>query len=258
MALSWSMDKIGPIARTVEDCAIVFNAIQGPDGIDQTLYDVPFRYDPAVKWNRLRVGYLRTDFEKEKDERKENDEASLLMLRRLGARLVPIELPSYPQGNISFLLSTEAAAAFDDLTRSGRDELMKNQDRGAWPNTFRRRRFVPAVEYLQAQRIRYLLIQEVGRLFEKVDLFIAPSFQGRCLLLSNLTGNPCVVVPNGFSKAGTPTSICFIGRLFDEGNLLAVAKQYQDATDFHHKHPPGFSSDEVATDGRAHAKQSPQ
>jgi Asp-tRNA(Asn)/Glu-tRNA(Gln) amidotransferase A subunit family amidase len=246
MALSWSMDKIGPIARTVEDCAIVFNAIQGPDGIDQTLYDVPFRYDPAVKWNRLRIGYLKTDFEKEKDERKENDEASLLMLRRLGARLAPIELPNYPQGNISFLLSTEAAAAFDDLTRSGRDELMKNQDRGAWPNTFRRRRFVPAVEYLQAQRIRYLLVQEAGRLFENIDVLVAPCFQGGCLLLSNLTGNPCVVVPNGFSKAGTPTSICFIGRLFDEGNLLAVAKHYQDATDFHRKHPPGFSSEEVA------------
>ncbi len=258
MALSWSMDKIGPIARSAEDCAIVFNAIQGPDGIDQTLYDVPFRYDPGMNWKKLRIGYLKNDFEKEKGERKENDEASLAVLRRLGARLMPIELPDFPQSNISFLLSTEAAAAFDDLTRSGRDELMKQQDRGAWPNTFRRRRFIPAVEYIQAQRIRFLLIQEVARLFDKVDLFVAPSFQGKCLLMGNLTGLPCVVLPNGFSKAGTPTSICFVGRLFDEGNLLAVAKHYQDATDFHRKHPPGFGREEVAADQHAHAKQSEQ
>ena len=119
----------------------------------------------------------------------------------------------------------------------GQDDLLKQQERGSWPNTFRRRRFVPAVEYLQAQRIRYLLIQETARVFDKVDLFLAPSFGGKSLLLSNLTGHPCVVLPNGFTKAGAPTSICFIGKLFGEGELLAVAKTYQDATDFHRKHP---------------------
>jgi Asp-tRNA(Asn)/Glu-tRNA(Gln) amidotransferase A subunit family amidase len=247
MTLSWSMDKIGPIAHTAEDCAIIFNAIHGLDGQDQTLYEAPFRYEPEMKWRKLRIGYLKNDFEKEKGERKENNEASLALLRRLGVTLVPVELPDYPASNISFLLSTEAATAFDDLTRSGRDELMKQQDRGAWPNTFRRRRFVPAVEYLQAQRIRYLLIQEMARFFESIDLFVAPTFQGKALLISNLTGHPSVVVPDGFSKEGTPTSICFIGRLFDEGDVLVVAKHYQDATGFHRKHPPGFSSEEMTT-----------
>jgi Asp-tRNA(Asn)/Glu-tRNA(Gln) amidotransferase A subunit family amidase len=237
MALSWSMDKLGPICRTVEDCALVFNAIYGPDGIDQTLYDVPFNYDPKISLKKLRIGYLKGDFDKEKGERKENDEAALEKLRALGADLIPIELPDYPVGSLSFLLSTEAAAAFDDLTRSGEDDSLKQQVAGSWPNTFRMRRFVPAVEYIEAQRIRYLLIQETARLFDRVDLFVAPCFTGKSLLLSNLTGHPCVVLPDGFSNAGTPTSICFIGNLFREAELLAVAKTYQDATDFHRKHP---------------------
>jgi Asp-tRNA(Asn)/Glu-tRNA(Gln) amidotransferase A subunit family amidase len=237
MALSWSMDKIGPICRTVEDCALVFNAICGPDGQDQTLYDVPFNYDPTIKLSRLRIGYLKTDFDKEGGDRKDNDQATLAKMRVLGAKLIPIELPDYPVGSISFLLSTEGAAAFDDLTRSGRDDWLKQQGMGAWPNTFRKRRFVPAVEFLQAQRIRYLLIQDMAKVFEQVDMFIAPSLSGRSLLISNLTGHPSVVLPNGFSKTGTPTSICFIGNLFGEGKLLAAAKRYQDATDFHRKHP---------------------
>jgi Asp-tRNA(Asn)/Glu-tRNA(Gln) amidotransferase A subunit family amidase len=237
MALSWSMDKIGPICRTVEDCAIVFNVIHGPDGVDPTLYDAAFNYDPQLNLKKLRIGFLEKDFGKEKGERKDNNEAALKKIRELGIELIPIELPNYPVDNISFLLSTEGAAAFDDLTRTGCDDMLKQQERGSWPNTFRRRRFVPAVEYLQAQRIRYLLIQDVAKLFEKVDLVVAPSFAGKGLLISNLTGNPCVVVPNGFSKAGTPTSICFIGKLFGEAELLAVAKKYQDSTEWNRKHP---------------------
>ena len=238
MPLSWTMDKIGPICRTVEDCAIVFNAIYGPDGIDQTVYDVPFNYDPRIKLKALRIGYLKADCDQEKGERRQNDEATLAKMRELGAKPVPVELPNYPLGDISFVLSTEAAASFDELTRSNRDDLMKQQGADAWPNTFRARRFVPAVEYLQAQRLRYLLIQDTAKVFDQVDLFLAPSLSGRSLLLSNLTGNPGVVVPNGFTKAGTPTSICFIGKLFGEAELLAVAKQYQDATDFNRQHPP--------------------
>ena len=237
MPLSWSMDKIGPICRTVEDCAIVFNAIYGPDGVDQSVYDLPFNYDARLKLSKLRIGYLKGDFDQEKGERKDNDEATLQKLRALGANLIPVELPDYPLRNISFVLSTEAAAAFDELTRSNRDDLMKQQDADAWPNTFRQRRFVPAVEYLQAQRLRYLLIQDTAKVFDQVDVIVAPSLTGRSLLLSNLTGHPGVVVPNGFTKAGRPTSICFIGKLFGEAELLAAAKQYQDATDFHRKHP---------------------
>ena len=237
MALSWSMDKLGPVCRTVEDCALVFNAIYGPDGVDQTLYDAPFNYDPKINLKKLRLGYLKADFEREMGERKEHDEATLDKMRELGADLIPVELPDYPVGSISFLLSTEGAAAFDELTRSGEDDWLKQQASGSWPNTFRKKRFIPAVEYLRAQRIRYLLIQDTAKVFDKVDVIVAPSQTGRSLLVSNLTGHPSVVVPNGFSTNNTPTSICFIGKLFGEAKLLAVAKKYQDATDFHRKHP---------------------
>lgn len=237
MALSWSMDKIGPLCRSVEDCALVFNAIYGPDGRDQTLYDVPFNYDPGLKLNRLRIGYVKADFDKERGERKDNDQAALDKIRALGVQLIEIELPDYPVGSINFILSTEGAAAFDDLTRAGQDDWLKQQESGSWPNTFRKKRFVPAVEYLQAQRIRYLLVQDMAKVFANVDLFVAPSLTGRTLLISNLTGNPTVVLPNGFTKAGAPTSISFVGSLFGEGKILAVAKRYQDATDFHKKHP---------------------
>jgi Asp-tRNA(Asn)/Glu-tRNA(Gln) amidotransferase A subunit family amidase len=234
MALSWSMDKLGPICRTVEDCAVVFNAIYGPDGIDQTVYDAPFNYDPGIKLRDLKIGYLKSDFDKAKHP---NDAATLSRLRELGANLIPLELPRIPLRDISFVLSTEAAAAFDDLTRSGRDDLMVRQIEDAWPNVFRSHRFVPAVEYIQAQRVRYVLIQETAKLLEGFDLFIAPSFDGNSEHLTNLTGHPCVVLPNGFGRDGIPTSICFIGNLFGEAKILAAAKIYQDSTDFHKKHP---------------------
>ena len=237
MALSWTMDKLGPICRTVEDCALVFDAIYGPDGLDQTLYDAPFNYDPKVDLKKMKIGFLKGDFERERGERKQKGEATLKRMKELGAELIPVELPDYPVRDLQFVLSTEAAAAFDELTISGKDDLMKQQGRGAWPNTFRERRFVPAVEFLQAQRIRYLLVQDTAKVFQKVDLFLTPPFTGRSLLISNLTGNPCVVVPNGFTTNGTPTSVCFIGKLFGEAQLLAVARTYQQATEFHKKHP---------------------
>jgi Asp-tRNA(Asn)/Glu-tRNA(Gln) amidotransferase A subunit family amidase len=237
MALSWSMDKIGPICRTVEDCAIVFNALYGPDGIDPTLYDAPFNYDPDVKLSALRIGYLKSAFDSLKENKTQADSV-LAVLRRLGANLIPVELPSkYPVNDLSIILSAEAAAAFDELTRSGRDALMVRQSKDAWPNVFRTARFIPAVEYLQANRIRSLLIQDMQNLMEDIDVYIAPPFEGDNLLLTNLTGHPCVVLPDGFTKEGTPASITFVGRLFGEGTLLAVAKKYQDATDFHLKHP---------------------
>jgi len=141
---------------------------------------------------------------------------------------------------LSIVLSAEAGAAFDELTRSNRDDLLVRQIKDAWPNVFRSSRFIPAVEYINANRIRYLLIQQMEKLMKEVDLYIAPSWEGDNLLLTNLTGNPCVVLPNGFSEDGTPTSITFIGRLFDEGRLIAFAKKYQDATDFNKKHPENY------------------
>ncbi len=236
MALSWSMDKIGPICRTVEDCAIVFNAIYGPDGKDPSVYNVPFSYSPHINLQKLNVGYLKADFDSAKFNKEQND-STLSRLRAMGVNLIPIELPKLPIQHLSFILSAEAAAAFDELTRSGKDDLLVRQIKNAWPNVFRAARFIPAVEYIQANRIRFLLVQEMAELFEKVDLYVAPSLEGNNLLLTNLTGHPCVVVPNGFNKEGTPTSITFIGKLFEEGTLLAFAKAYQDATGYHVKHP---------------------
>lgn len=236
MALSWSMDKIGTICRTVEDCALVFNAIYGPDGKDQTLYDLPFNYDPKVNLASLRIGYLKMEFDSTRANKANNDSV-LAVLRQLGATLIPIELPRYPIGDLSFILSAEAAAAFDELTRSGKDDLLVRQIKNAWPNAFRSARFIPAVEYIQANRVRHLVIREMQKIMEDIDLYVAPSFGGDNLLLTNLTGHPCVVLPNGFNKEGSPTSISFIGHLFGEARLLAVAKAFQDATDYHLKHP---------------------
>jgi len=239
MALSWSMDKIGPICRCAEDLAIVFNTIYGSDGIDQTLYDVPFNYEHEIDFSKLKIGYLKNDFDKQYDFHSQ-DSAALLKLRELGAELIPIGLPQLPINDLSIILSAESAAAFDELTRSNRDTLLVRQIKDAWPNNFRSSRFIPAVEYINANRIRFLLIQQMERLMEKVDLYIAPSWEGNNLLLTNLTGHPCVVVPNGFSEDGTPTSISFIGRLFDEGRLIAFTKKFLDATGFHKIHPSIF------------------
>ena len=136
--------------------------------------------------------------------------------------------------------SVSAAAAFDELTRSGRDDLMVRQIKNAWPNVFRASRFIPAVEYIQANRLREMSIDSMAAIMENIDVYISPTFEGDNLLLTNLTGHPCVVLPNGFTEDGTPVSITFIGGLYDEATLLAVAKMYQDATDFHIKHPPLF------------------
>ncbi|HUV36737.1 MAG TPA: amidase [Patescibacteria group bacterium] len=237
MALSWSMDKIGPICRRAEDCAIVFDAIRGPDGIDRTVMDLPFSYDHEIDLSAVRIGYVKELFEEDYPQR-ETDAATLETLRTLGAELIPITLPAYPVEALAFILSAEASAAFDELTRSGRDELMVRQIKNAWPNVFRSSRFIPAVEYIQANRIRYLIMQEMEQL--DVDVYVVPSFGGNNLLLTNLTGHPCVVVPNGFNDEGSPVSISFIGKLFDEGTLIAVAQTYQDATDFDETHPPLF------------------
>jgi len=239
MALSWSMDKIGPICRTVEDCGIVLDAIKGPDGLDPAVIDAPFTYSAKTKLSDLKIGYVKSLFEEDYPN-KANDVATLEKLRQLGATLVPIELPKVPSAPLACILTAESAAAFDDLTRSNHDDMMARQVRNAWPNTFRAARFIPAVEYIQANRARTILMREMEKL--PVDVYITPAFGGDNLLYTNLTGNPCVVLPNGFNDKGRPTSITFMGRLFEEGKVLTVAKAYQDATDFHLKHPPMFAA----------------
>ena len=235
MALSWSMDKLGPICRTVEDCAIVQNIIQGVDGQDFTCMKAPFNYDGTKDLKGIKIAYLKNDFET-KYPNKSTDSLTLLTLQKLGAELIPIELPNLPSNEIRFILGVEAAAAFDELTRSGKDDLLVRQGKAGWPNSFRASRFIPAVEYLQANRHRTLLIQAMEKTLKGIDVYISPSF-GKNLTLTNLTGHPCVVLPNGFRPEGRPVSITFMGKLFGEAKLLQVAKIYQDATDFHKKHP---------------------
>ena len=239
MALSWTMDKIGPICRSVEDCALVFDAIYGTDGKDSTVVDLPFNWDAGRGIKDLKVGYIKSAFEQERKDKesKAHDEATLEVLRRLGLDLIPIELPDYPVDAIAFILSVEAAAAFDELTRSGRDDLLVRQIKNAWPNRFREARLVPAVEYIQANRLRTLVIKAMHELMSDIDVYVAPSWAGNNLLLTNLTGHPAVVLPNGFNKKQEPTSITFNGKLYGESEVLAVAKAYQDATGFHLKHP---------------------
>lgn len=236
MALSWTMDKIGPICRSVEDCALVFNAIYGPDGKDLTVKDFPFTWDPSVDIKTLRIGFLAKEFAKDSKTQK-YDMAVLETLRSLGVTLKPVELPDFPVNALSFILNAEAGAAFDDLERSGRDDLMVRQEREAWPNVFRYSRLIPAVDYIRANRLRTEVMQKMALLFKNIDVYIAPTFGGDNLLLTNLTGHPCVVTPNGFDEKNHPVSITFIGNLFDEAKTLAVAKAYQDATVFHLKHP---------------------
>ena len=239
MTLSWSMDKLGPLCRTVEDCALVFDAIRGPDGRDQTVVDLPFNYDYRVDLSQVRIGYVAAAFEEDYPF-KVMDQAVLEVLRELGAHLVPVELPDYPISDLAFILSAEAAAAFDELTRSGRDDQLVRQIRNAWPNVFRAARFIPAVEYIQANRVRQQVIQAMHAALAEVEVYVSPSIAGDNLLLTNLSGHPCVVLPNGFDADGAPTSITFMGQLYDEATLLAVARAYQEATDWHRQHPPEF------------------
>lgn len=239
MALSWTMDKIGPICRTVEDCAIVFDAIIGPDDLDQTLVDAPFPYTPQVDLSSLRIGYLADDFA-EDTAAAPFDKATLETFRQMGANLIEMELPDYPMEAMSIILVAEAAAAFDELTLTNRDDLLVRQGRNAWPNVFRSARFIPAVEYIQANRLRTMVIEEMARKMADIDVYISPAFGGNNLLMTNLTGHPCVVLPNGFDESGHPMSITFVGRLYGEATVLAVAKAYQDATEFDEKHPAAF------------------
>ena len=265
MALCWSLDKIGPMCRSVEDCALVFSAIYGPDGRDMTITPEPFRWDPARDPNRLRIGYVASAFEAADEGTTDahhrqqgaelqrvnqvNSVAVLDVMRAQGFELMPIELPDADLSGLWIILAAEAAAAFDQITRDGSVDAMKRQDNSAWPNVFRAARLIPAVEYINANRVRTRLMHDLARVMSEVDVYISPSYGGNSLGMTNLTGHPTVVVPNGFTDKGSPTSITFVGGLNMEAETLAVAKAYQDATDWHRQHPDLDAL--VSTDGDA-------
>src|SRR6266498_1309378 len=237
MALSWTMDKIGPICRGVEDCAAALNGMYGPDGRDLTVGDVPFNWEPSKPLASMRIGYLKTEFDQQQDpERKTIYQQALDALKSAGANLQPIEMPKFSVAALRIILVAEAATAFDDITRDGRVSQLSGQEPGDWPNTFRSSRFIPAVEYIRAQRARRLLMQEMDTLMSQWNVFVSPAPGSLSLLITNLTGHPAVVVPCGFPK-GLPQSIMFTGGLYDEGAPLRVALAYERATQWHAMHP---------------------
>ena len=288
MALSWTMDKIGPIARSVEDCAIVLSVIHGPDGHDLSVKPAAMNWDAFFDWKKLRVGFLKSAFDapvmpelkaptaggdKEMEafrkrqarvkasvaraqyDAKYADAALAVLRNKMGVNLVPVEMPKLPFGSMVPPLEAEGAAAFDELTRSGRDKLLTGQEPYDWPNQFRVARFYSAVDYIQAMRGRTLAIKAMDELFKQVDVIVTPS-QGAQLLATNLTGQPAIIVPNGLrgkdapeapkmddddfydaGGPGTPVSLTFLGGLYSDGRLAAFAHAYQEMTGFEQLHP---------------------
>ena len=169
MALSWSMDKLGPMCRSVDDCALVYSAIKGSDGLDLSVVDVPFQVPTKKELRSLRIGYIESAFNDTNTT--ERDRGVLTRLRELGFTLIPIELPEFPTSSLSFLLNVEAAAAFDEMTRKNLDDELVRQVKWAWPNVFRTARHVPAVEYVQANRARIVLNQKMSELFKNIDVY---------------------------------------------------------------------------------------
>lgn len=257
MALSWSMDKLGPMTRSVEDCALVLQAIAGPDGADLGCVDAPFRWNARRPLSTIRIGVVQRAFDLPATDAangnrplhptKPWDDAALAVLRGLpGVTLRPVTLPDAPYDAMRIILTAEAAAAFDALTRSNRDAELVQQGPFDWATTFRTARFIPAVDYINANRHRTLAMQAWARLFEgpdAVDVIVTPTQAAglQQLQATNLTGHPAVILPHGFRDDGTPVSLTFLGRLFGEAELLRVAQAYQQATDFHTRRPPAFA-----------------
>ena len=248
MGLSWTMDKIGPMCRGVEDCAAALSAIYGPDGKDITVGDAPFNWNPDTNISTLRIGYLKSEFdgpstpptgEQQRrlgEQRREVYKTALEVLEKAGAKLQPIEMPKFSTGSLRFILSAEAATAFDDITRDGRVNQLSGQAPGDWPNTFRTSRFIPAVEYIRAQRARALLMREMEKLMSQWDVFVSPAPGSASLLITNLTGHPAVVLPCGFVN-DLPLAIMFTGGVYDEVSPLRVALAFERATKWHTMHP---------------------
>ena len=272
MVLSWTQDRLGPLCRTVEDCAVVMNVISRPDGRDLSVMDVPFNWNAKLDVKKLRVGYLKEAFDDTKNRNPDavkNEQQTLAQLQSMGIKLIPITAPDDRFGDTLAVGETrvEAAAFFDDLIRSGRNKLLTTNARTI---QFGAARFIPGVEFLQSQRVRAMMMQNLAEATAGVDVYLAPGGGGggpgagaaggrggagggagagapppdqprsasqRHTQMANLACYPALALPNGFAADGTPTSITFLARPFGETELLALAKRYQDATDFHLKHP---------------------
>jgi len=244
MTLSWSLDKVGPICRSAEDAAIVFQYIHGTDGKDLSAVNMPFNFPANKKLSAMKIGYAKNYFDRIKDTTR-SEWKVLNEFKKMGVTLIPVNFPDSGVYNFNIMdvvISAECAAAFDDFTRNDIDDQLTAQGKYDWPNTFRVARFIPAVEYINANRHRYLLMQKVNEVVNEFDAIICPTRgSGNQTAITNLTGHPVVVVPTGFdARNQLPTSITFIGKLFDESTILSVAKAYQQATKWHQTHPPKF------------------
>ena len=253
MALSWTLDKTGPICRSAEDAAIVFYYLHGNDNklsgdnpaisftrSDASAVNMPFNYKETIDLSKMRIAYAQNYFRK---DTLGNEQAVLETFRKAGAQLIPVNFPDSGIYNInimSLIIGSEAAAAFDEFTRTGLDDQMTHQRKGDWPNYFRASRFIPAAEYLNAMRHRYILMEEVNKVIEEYDVIICPTWGGNQVAITNLTGHPAVIFPTGFNKNKMPTTITLIGKLYDEATLLALAKIYQDNSEWNKMHPGFF------------------
>lgn len=243
MVLCWSLDKAGPMSRSVEDDAIIYYYIKGTDGKDYGSVDHAFNYNAKRDIKKLRIAYAKNYFDR---LAKDAMEWSVLeTFKSMGVDVKPVTFPdsAYTFNMVSLILNAESAAAFDELTRTDRDSLIERQDKAFWPNSFRAARYIPAVEYINANRYRSRLSKVMQDFMKDYDVVIVPTFSGSQLAITNLTGNPVVCLPMGFNQRGQPLSISFLGNLYDEASILEAAKAYQSKTDHHKKHPAKFIAD---------------
>jgi Asp-tRNA(Asn)/Glu-tRNA(Gln) amidotransferase A subunit family amidase len=235
MGLSWTMDKVGPICRSAEDCALVLETAKGPDGHDLSVVDAPLDWQPHHGLAGLRIGYIKADFDRATGESKAVYDKALADFEKAGATPAPVELPKFAANPLRIILEAEAAAAFDDLTRSKGIDQLRGQQPSDWPNSFRTSRVIPAVEYIRAQRARTLLMRDMERFMADWDVLVSPPF-GNLLLITNLTGHPQIVTPCGFIN-NLPAGLVFTGKLYEEGAPMRAALAYEQATDWHTMHP---------------------
>jgi Asp-tRNA(Asn)/Glu-tRNA(Gln) amidotransferase A subunit family amidase len=261
MALSWTQDRVGPMCRSAEDCAVVMSVIARPDGRDMSVSDIPFNWNAQFDISKLRAGYLEDAFKETTDPVwKRNEEKTLEQIQALGVKLSAVKLPGWAVDVSSS--GVEGGAYFDELIRTGRDQQMTDPRRGS---RFRSSHLVPAVEYVQSQRARMMMMMKLAEATAHVDVYLTPrglwggtpaglgpgitpgdaaaadqrreSVTQRHTTMANLACYPALAVPNGFTDAGTPTSITFLARPFGEAGLVALGKAYQEASGFHRMHP---------------------
>ncbi len=274
MALSWTQDRMGPLCRYAEDCALVMSVIAKPDGKDLSVTEIPFNWNARFDYKKLRVGYLKDAFDETRDPvAKKNEQAAIAQVEKLGVKLIPMKVPEGQADAGSF--SVESGAFFDELVRSGRDKQMTNPGRG---NSFRSSRLIPAVEYLQSQRVRSMMMAKLAEATAEVDIYLVPANSGgggggrgrggegrggegragegrgegrgggygagrqqsatqRHFGMANSAGYPAINVANGFTEEGTPTAMTIYGRPYAEMEIVALAKAYQDAAGFHLRKP---------------------